>query len=275
MEVVEGVGPGAAVVVAVRQAPSQDHPDETDGHVELQVDGVLDQALDGGESGVAGEEEQCPRGAVVEYEAPARPFDDRAGAVPERPEYELGEGLPGVAADMDAQVHGVAGTAREPRFAGRSVLEPHFHPLAGEVAQHPCAPDPEVHDHVIVRSGLDPHHPRPYALRCDVVDSRRFGRLHHEGAARSDRAEQRVPGPLPGIGNDVIVETDPFDLAGDDPRPALPAAPVGAAERRRSARPQRGFEDGLPRLGLEPVSRGMQLDGEGHSEVDSSSDRAT
>ena len=65
--------------------------------------------------------------------------------------------------------------------------------------------------------------------------------------------------------DEVVVETDPLDLPGDDPRPAFPAAPIGAAERERSPGPQRSFENGLPGTGLESMSRGIQLYRERHS----------
>ena len=176
-----------------------------------------------------------------------------------------GERLAGVPADVESQVHRVAWTAREPRLARRSVLESHRHPLAGEVAQHPRAPDLEMHDSVVGRCMLDPGHPCAHALRRNVVDSRRLGGLHHEIAAWSGRAQQRVSGPLLGIGDDVVVKPDPLDLSGDDSCPALSAAPVGTAERGRSPRSQRGFENGLPGMGLESMSRGIQLYREWHS----------
>ena len=197
---------------------------------------MLDQALDGREPRIPGKEEQRPRGSVVEHEMSGRPFDDGLRAAPERAEHMRGERIPGVAADVDPQVHRVAGTARKPRFAGRPTLEslePHGRTLAGEVAQHPRALDPEMHDRVVVRGGLDPRHPRPHALPRDVAGARRLGGFHDQAAAGRDRAEQRISGPLLGVGDDVVVEADTLDLTGDDSRPAFPAAPVGATERRR------------------------------------------
>ena len=201
---------------------------------------MLDQALDGREPRVPGEEEQRPCGVVVEHEAPGRSLDDGSGATPERAEHVRGERITGIAADVDPQVHRVAGAAREPRLAGRPSLESlelHGRTLAGEVAQHPRAPNLEMHDRVVVRDRLDPRHPHTHALPRDVAGARRLGGFHNQVAAGRNRAEQRVPGPLLGIGDDVVVEADALDLAGDDPGPAFPAASVGAAERGRPPRP--------------------------------------
>ena len=132
---------------------------------------------------------------------------------------------------VDPEIHRVAGAAREPGLARRNVLESDGRALAGQVAQHPCPLDLQMHHRVVVRGRLDARDPCAHPLRRDVVDARRLGGLHHQIATRGDRAEQRVSGPLLGLGDGVVVEPDRLDLSFDDPRPALPAAPVGTAER--------------------------------------------
>ena len=121
-----------------------------------------------------------------------------------------------------------------------------------------------MHHRMVGRGRLDACDPRTHGLRRDVVDTRCLGGFHHEIATGSDRAEQREFGSFLGIGQEVVVEPDRIDLPGDDSRPALPAAPVGTAERGRSPRPQGGFEHGFPGLGLEPMSRGIEFNGGGH-----------
>jgi hypothetical protein len=193
------------------------------------------------------------------------PYVNRAAPLDVR-ENVLAERIRGRPAEMETQVHSIAGTTGDSKKAARSsVSQLEMDILTREETQRLGARCANVQHHQIVLQMLELGHPRLKLLMIDIVGRARLLGLDDQVAGRSDDARQHVTGCGLGLGKHEIRGFNRLDGSGKHPHPASTAAAVRAVVAKIETGPQAGIQQGFVGFYVELVSTRTDGDIKSHA----------